>query len=223
MARSPPRRPASATSARSLPTLGSCTITSALNFADGVVLTGAIAAKTPSPTSASGFATAWLTVTLERHLVRRLQLQRQRRARRQRSSSPVEAQLERTSLWNTTYGSYKAPAQHVYRVLRDSTEVFRGAEDQLRRHPSAASGSRSYRSCRSRKTSYPGEKSSAGAASRRTPHPSTATATTDPIDPSPRPRKTTRSRSARVEKRPRSSSSASKIGRPACHGAPRSW
>jgi hypothetical protein len=123
-------------------TLGTCTITSALNFADGVVLTGAIAANAVSDIGV-GLRDSLLTVALDDTWYDVCSYSV--------SVAPganvilsVEAQLERTSLWNTTYGSYKAPAQHVYRVMRDSTEVFRGLKTNFV-DTIAGSGSRSYK------------------------------------------------------------------------------
>ena len=116
-------------------TLGSCTITSALNFADGVVVTGAVALNAISDIAAAN-RTSILTLTNEDTWYDVASL-----AVTVADGATVLvtglATVDRASEWNTSYASnYDVNGNFTYRVIRGATQLApRPAERVHRRRP----------------------------------------------------------------------------------------
>lgn len=123
-------------------TLGTCTITSALNFAPGVVVTGALGLNAVSDIGASVRDSAlviaaddsWTTVcSYTVALVPGTAVL---------LSTRVE--LDRVSKWNTGWSGLYIDAEHEYRLLRGSTVVHAGTRETFVDIPATGTGSRTY-------------------------------------------------------------------------------
>ena len=111
-------------------TLGSCTITSALNFADGVVVTGAVALNAISDIAAAN-RTSILTLTNEDTWYDVASL-----AVTVADGATVLvtglATVDRASEWNTSYASnYDVNGNLTYRVIRGATQLALGQQSEF--------------------------------------------------------------------------------------------
>ena len=110
-------------------TLGSCTITSSLNFADGVVVTGAVALNAISDIAAAN-RTSLLTLSSEDtwYDVNTLAVSVADGAT---VLVTVQAAIDRAATWNTSYSSsFDRGGNFTYRVLRGATQIFLGQQNE---------------------------------------------------------------------------------------------
>ena len=111
-------------------TLGSCTITSSLNFADGVVVTGAVALNAISDIAAAN-RTSLLTLSSEDtwYDVNTLAVSVADGAT---VLVTVQAAIDRAATWNTSYSSsFDRGGNFTYRVLRGATQIFLGQQNEF--------------------------------------------------------------------------------------------
>ena len=109
-------------------TLGSCTITSSLNFADGVVVTGAVALNAITDVGAAS-RTSTLTLTNENtwYTVASLTV-----SVASGSTVILTNQCDATaSKWNTDYSTgFDLNGTLAYRVLRGATQTYIGEQNE---------------------------------------------------------------------------------------------